>query len=76
MDGLNKKGVTIMDQGGGISSYKMSFANDYKLLYNVYFSHNPLTMLSWKMVNRARRIKQVIRPKKYTRDHEFLFKTL
>ena len=73
---LKEKDVNELDMGGGISSYKMSFTNDYRVLYNIYYSQNKLTMFWWKTVNKARRIKQIGFPKKFTRDHEFLFKTI
>jgi hypothetical protein len=74
---LKKLGkVKLLDQGGGISSYKMEFSSEYRLLYNIYYSRNIFVMMWWKMINKTRRIKQILSPRKYTRDHEFLFKTL
>lgn len=76
IESLKKDKVHSLDMGGGISSYKMDFTNDYRVLYNLYFSNNMFNMIWWKSINKARRIKQTLFPKKYTRDHEFLFKSL
>jgi GNAT acetyltransferase-like protein len=73
---LKNNKMRILDQGGGISSYKMEFAKEYRLLYNLYYSPNILIMVWWKLINTARRMRQVISPKKFTRDHEFLFRTI
>lgn len=71
-----KDSVTTIDMGGGISRYKMEFTQDYRLLYDVYYSKNDAVMLWWKLINALRRIKQIVYHTKNTRDHEFLFKTL
>lgn len=76
LDSLKNTGVNIVDQGGGISSYKAAFSNGYRTLYNLYYSTNNFIMMWWKVINKTRRVKQMLFPKKYTRDHEFLFKTL
>ena len=73
---LKKQKINVLDQGGGISSYKLSFTNTYHILYTMYYSHNPVIMFYWKLINEVRRLRQVAYPKKYTRDHEFLFKRL
>jgi len=73
---LKKVGIKTLDMGGGISNYKMSYTQDYRTLYNIYYSNNIFIMIWWKTINNARRIKQVLFPKKFTRDHKFLFKTL
>lgn len=73
---LKKIDVKILDMGGGISSYKMSYTKDYRSLFNIYYSENIFIMIWWKMINKVRRVKQILLPKKNTRDHEFLFKTL
>ena len=73
---LQKEKVAELDQGGGISEYKTLFTKNYRLLYNCYASQNVFIRLWWKLVNSARRMNQKLFPKKYTRDHEFLFKTL
>lgn len=70
------KKIKTFDLGGGISFYKVSFTNEYFLMYDMNFSPNPIVSFLWKSINFARRTKQIIFPKKYTRDHEFLFKTL
>jgi len=70
------KQVTTLDQGGGISDYKQQFTQKYRLFYNVYYSNNIFVLFWWKSINKIRRVKQVLFPKKFTRDHEFLFKTL
>jgi len=54
----------------------MEFTSDYRVLYNIYYSPNFFVMLWWKLINKLRRLRQIIKPKKYTRDHEFLFKTI
>jgi hypothetical protein len=73
---LKLNNVATLDQGGGISDYKLEFTKEHRLLYNMYFSENMLIMLWWKMINKARRVKQNLFPKKFTRDHEYLFKTI
>ncbi|HSW88587.1 MAG TPA: GNAT family N-acetyltransferase [Candidatus Saccharimonadales bacterium] len=73
---LQKEKIKTADQGGGINSYKLSFTQDYRLLYNIYYSPNICIMFWWRSINKVRRIKQVLFPKKNTRDHEFLFKTI
>jgi|SRR5579885_375751 len=76
LDYLAKKDVVFVDQGGGINEYKMQFTSNYRLLYNLYYSDNFLFLFWWKLINHIRRIKQICFPRKHTRDHEFLFKTL
>ena len=66
--------VKWLDLGGGISSYKTEFTDNYRVLYNLYYSPNPAIMAWWKGINFVRRVKQVAFPKKHTRDHQFLFK--
>ena len=73
---LQELNVDILDLGGGISAYKQEFTQDYRLLYDVYHSKNIFVLQWWKLINLIRRKKQLIFPKKFTRDHEFLFKTL
>lgn len=72
---LKTEGIKDIDMGGGISSYKMSFAKDYRILYNVIYVKNRSVLFWLKTINKLRRAKQVFFPKKFTRDHEFLFKT-
>jgi CelD/BcsL family acetyltransferase involved in cellulose biosynthesis len=76
IEDLKNKNVLTLDLGGGISSYKQEFTPKHIELYNVYYSKNKLIMLWWKFINTARRKKQMLFPKKFTRDHEYLFKTL
>lgn len=73
---LREKGVSELDMGGGISNYKMSFTKDYRILYNIYYSKNIFVLVWWKTINTMRRIKQMLFPKKFTRDHEFLFRAV
>ena len=73
---LREKGVSELDMGGGISNYKMSFTQDYRMLYNIFYSKNIFFLLWWRSINKMRRVKQMLFPKKFTRDHEFLFKTI
>lgn len=75
-DHLSDKKIKTFDLGGGISSYKESFTNEYFLMYDMNFSNNPIVGLLWKSINCVRRVKQSMFPKKNTRDHEFLFKSL
>lgn len=70
---LKKNNFKILDMGGGITPYKMSFTNEYRLLYNVYISSNMFAMTWWKTITFVRRMKQILLPKKFSRDHEFLF---
>ncbi|HWY79083.1 MAG TPA: GNAT family N-acetyltransferase [Candidatus Sulfotelmatobacter sp.] len=72
---LKQNNSLFLDQGGGIHSYKMDFTKEYRLLYNMYYSRNVFFMMWWKIINKARRLRQIVYPKKHTRDHEFLFKT-
>lgn len=73
---LKKSNIRTLDMGGGISDYKMSYAQEYRLLYNICYSKNLLVMFWWKSINKARRMKQILFPERFTRDHEFLFKTI
>lgn len=73
---LHEQQLQSFDQGGGISNYKMLFTKDYHLFYNISYSNNKMIMLWWKTINTLRRLNQLLHPKKYTRDQEFLFKTL
>ena len=73
---LKKHGAVVLDQGGGLSTFKQGFTSQYRVLYNLYYSQNVLITTWWKMINKARRMRQIFFPKKNTRDHEFLFKTL
>lgn len=73
---LKKDNFSSLDLGGGISTYKTEFTDNYRLLYNIYYSKNTFITYWWKLINKTRRIKQILLPKKHTRDHEFLFKTL
>lgn len=66
----------IFDFGGGISTYKQEYTPNYFFQYNLYYSNNIFIVLWWKSINWARRMKQTYFPLKYTRDHEFLFKTI
>ena len=75
-ENLKKENVKTLDMGGGISSYKMLMTKDYRILYNVYTSNNIAILTWWKLVNKLRRLNQIISPKKNTKDHEFLFKPL
>ncbi|HSX10002.1 MAG TPA: GNAT family N-acetyltransferase [Candidatus Saccharimonadales bacterium] len=76
MQYLKENGMDFIDQGGGVGAYKMEFAKDYRFLYNLYYSNNPFIMMYFKLINKMRRMRQVMFPKKHTRDYEFLFKTL
>lgn len=76
LESFRNTSFNIFDLGGGISSYKQGFTLNYYFLYDLWFSKNILTMFWWKLINLARRIKQILFPIKHTRDHEFLFKTL
>lgn len=71
-----KDNATVIDMGGGISRYKQEFTHNYRILYDMYYAKNDLIMFWWKLINMARRLKQIVFPEKNTRDHEFLFKTL
>lgn len=71
-----KNNIRVLDQGGGISEYKMEFAKNFRSLYNLYYSPNVFIMVWFKSINKIRRFKQIRFPKKFTRDHEFLFTTL
>lgn len=73
---LKEDAVTLLDFGGGISNYKLDFTHEYTLFYDFYYSNNSLILFWWKLINKARRMKQVLHPEKNTRDHEFLFKEL
>lgn len=76
LENLKKNNIDALDLGGGMSMYKLEFTSSYRLLYDLYYSKNIFITLWWKSINLLRRIKQIIFPKKFTRDHEFLFKTL
>lgn len=76
LENLKDNNVGILDLGGGVSTYKQEFTPRYRLLYDLYSSKNIFVITWWKSINLARRIKQIAFPKKFTRDHEFLFKTL
>jgi len=73
---LPVKGYQIFDFSGGISDYKRNFTTQYYIQYNLYYSSNPLVMFWWHGINFARRLKQLLFPIKFTKDHEFLFKSL
>ena len=74
LENLKVNNIKLVDFGGGISSYKREFTQEYRILYNMYYSPNVLVLSWWKAINLARRLKQILRPLKNTRDHEFLFK--
>lgn len=76
LERLNNESVHVIDFGGGVSAYKQEFTPDVRYLFDLYYSTNVLMMFWWRAVNKARRLKQILLPKKYTRDHEFLFRTL
>jgi CelD/BcsL family acetyltransferase involved in cellulose biosynthesis len=71
---LRNEGVEVVDLGGGISFHKEMYTNNYYLGYDLYHSNNNIVNYWWKIINSARRAKQIIFPDKYSRDHEFLFK--
>jgi CelD/BcsL family acetyltransferase involved in cellulose biosynthesis len=73
---LQELGIQSLDLGGGISTYKQEFTPEYRVLYDLYFSSNNAIVFWWKFINWIRRKKQIVFKKKFTRDHEFLFKTL
>jgi CelD/BcsL family acetyltransferase involved in cellulose biosynthesis len=76
LESLKNTPVDIFDFGGGVSNYKQEFTPVYYFLYDLYLSRNNFAIYWWKLIYRIRRLKQLIFPEKYTRDHEFLFKTL
>jgi len=75
LESLRDTNINFYDLGGGVSSYKLEFAPDFYFLYDLWYSNNILIMVWWKLINKLRRIKQIVFPIKNTRDHEFLFKT-
>lgn len=74
LKGLNKHEFKLFDLCGGLSNFKQKFTQTYYLQYNLFYSNKKLIMLHWRLINTARRIKQILLPEKHTRDHEFLFK--
>ena len=76
LEKLKKDSADLLDLCGGISYYKQEFTLKYYFQHNLYYSKSFLVMKWWKLINLARRIKQIVFPEKFTRDHEFLFKTL
>jgi len=76
LERLKNSSVRLFDFGGGVSTYKQEFTPDARYLFDLYYSKNIIVMFWWKGINKARRIKQIVFPKKHTRDHEFLFKTI
>lgn len=76
LDKLGSDGFQKFDFGAGISSYKMEFTDTYNYLFDVYISKNYLYLLWWVLINRVRRLKQVLYPENNTHDHEYLFKEL
>ena len=75
LETLKDKSIEVFDFGGGVSAYKQQFTPDYFFQYNLYHSNNMFIMLWWKSINFARRMKQIVLPEKFTKDHQFLFKT-
>ncbi len=75
LEDMMDDGVDTFDFGGGVSAYKQAFTPQYFYLYNLYHSGNPFIMMWWKAINAVRRGKQVLFPQKFTKDHQFLFKT-
>jgi len=71
---LHAEKIGILDFGGGMSDYKKSFADSHRLLYDLYFSKNSLTMAWWRLINLVRRLKQKTFPEKHTEDYKYLFK--
>jgi CelD/BcsL family acetyltransferase involved in cellulose biosynthesis len=71
---LKEQKIEVFDFSGGISSYKQEFAPEFYMQYNVMYSQNSLVMGWWKLINFARRMKQVLLPTRYTKDHEYLFR--
>lgn len=70
-----EQALRVFDFCGGISAYKQEFAGSYFVQYNLLYSRNPVIRSWWKVVTKIRRFKQQLFPIKYTRDHEFLFRT-
>lgn len=73
---ISNRKFTLFDFSGGVSAYKQDFTSEYYIQYNLYFSNNKFIRIWWRYINKARRLKQILFPLKYTKDHEFLFKTL
>lgn len=72
---LDYKDYVIWDFCAGMSDYKLKFTSDYYFHYDLYLSSNPVVRLWWRLINFARRMKQMILPEKNTLDSKFLFKT-
>jgi CelD/BcsL family acetyltransferase involved in cellulose biosynthesis len=73
---LAKSNYKLLDMGEGLSTYKQEFTKDYVMQYDLYMSNNSMVLQWWKLINTARRVKQIVLPEKNTRDHEFMFKTI
>ncbi len=71
---LKEHGFGVCDFSGGVSRYKRDFVPEFYFQYNVMYSRSTFVMGWWSLVNSVRRIRQVLLPKKNTKDHEFLFR--
>lgn len=76
LESIATRKYKLFDFSGGVSAYKQDFTTEYYIQYNFYLSSKISIRLWWSVINKARRLKQILFPQKYTRDHEFLFKTL
>lgn len=73
---IGKQEYKIFDFGEGLSFYKQEFTQKYVKKYDLHYSQNIFVKLWWKIIITARMYKQILRPEKYSRDHEFLFREI
>lgn len=76
LESLRNTRVERIDFGAGVDSFKQELTPVYYLIYDMYFSKNIFVMFWWRSINAIRRLKKILVPERFTRDPEFLFRTL
>ncbi|MFC1625679.1 GNAT family N-acetyltransferase, partial [Patescibacteria group bacterium] len=76
LNDLISKNINIFDFSTGHNAYKAQFTSTIKLQYNAYLSKSFVVNYYWRIVNTARRLRQIFFHNKYDMDHKFLFKKI
>lgn len=72
---IKTEGVNTFDFGRGFSDFKIDYTKDYSIQYNLYLSSNNFINIWWKVINYIRRVKIILFKPKFSKDHQYLFKT-
>ena len=65
---------SVFDLGDGLNTFKRKYTDNYYSSYEVYASNNVYFMFWWRLVNKIRRIRQLVKTDKFNLDSKYLFK--